>query len=235
MIPLRTKILILLAKRYKSIKGGYFGRQRLALLSWSYRLLPLFGLNPTIKLIEWRFVLKNLPKEKLKILDAGCTESLFIYKLAQYGEVFGIDIRPFFEKLPNSIKFLQTDISKTPFSDNLFDCVILICVIEHIGLGRYGDPVYDNGDFMAMQELKRILNTGGTLFLTTMIGNKYVITPDGDARIYDQERLAKLINGFCVLKEEYYILRKRWVLVDKKEAFMEPPDRHGLVCLKLKK
>lgn len=232
----RHKVANKLANVIKNIKKGYLGRERFLFTYFIYHILPYLGYDYP-RLIEWKFILRDLPQnKKLKILDVGCTSSLFIYELAHYGEVFGIDNRPYFENLPKTIKFLQCDISKSPFLDNFFDCIILVSVIEHVGLGSYGDPVYGDGDFKTMGELRRILKLDGMLFVTTIIGNKYIITPNGNERIYDQKRLSKLFeNSFIIKKEEYYIFRKKWILVNKIEAFQESVQRFGLACLQLRK
>jgi SAM-dependent methyltransferase len=171
----------------------------------------------------------------LKILDAGCAASFFIYELQRYGQVFGIDSRPYFENLPKAIKFIQGDILHMPFPENYFDCVTVISVIEHVGLGAYGDPIKDGGDFEAIQNLKRVLKKGGTLFLTTLIGNRYVIKPPVNERIYDKERLHKLGSAFGIVKEEYCIFSKKWIRVNPEEAFRQAAEQFGLACLQLKK
>jgi hypothetical protein len=44
-----------------------------------------------------------------------------------------------------------------------------MCVVEHIGLGRYGDPLDPEGTEKAMAELKRIIAPGGNLYLSVPI------------------------------------------------------------------
>jgi hypothetical protein len=43
-------------------------------------------------------------------------------------------------------------------------------VIEHIGLGRYGDPLVPEGTQKAGRELARVLARGGNLFLAAPTG-----------------------------------------------------------------
>jgi SAM-dependent methyltransferase len=230
---LRHRIAAVLANSIKNVKGGQCGRLRFWLTYFVYIFLPFLGYDYH-KLIEWSFILRGLNRSKrIKSLDVGCTSNLFIYQLASYGEAFGIDARPYYENLPKNIEFIQADVSHMPFPDNSFDVITLISVIEHIGLGGYGDPVYGNGDFEAMAELKRALKKDGKLFITTLIGNKYIVTPDGSERIYDKSRLAKLVENFVVRREEYYIFRKKWILTDKHTAFLESPERFALACLEL--
>ncbi len=47
-------------------------------------------------------------------------------------------------------------------------------MIEHIGLGRYGDPVNADGARLAAEELQRLVGEGGTLYLSTPIGRERV-------------------------------------------------------------
>ena len=47
-------------------------------------------------------------------------------------------------------------------------------VIEHIGLGRYGDPIDPAGSSRAANELARVLAPGGSLFLAVPIGRERV-------------------------------------------------------------
>lgn len=50
--------------------------------------------------------------------------------------------------------------------DNSVESVSSICVVEHIGLGRYGDPLDPYGSEKAIEERKRIIQSGGDLYLS---------------------------------------------------------------------
>jgi hypothetical protein len=47
-------------------------------------------------------------------------------------------------------------------------------VIEHIGLGRYGDPIDPDGSIKAALELQRILHASGKLYLSLPIGRERI-------------------------------------------------------------
>jgi hypothetical protein len=47
-------------------------------------------------------------------------------------------------------------------------------VVEHIGLGRYGDPLDPHGTRRACAELARVLAPGGYLYLSTPVGRERV-------------------------------------------------------------
>ena len=57
-----------------------------------------------------------------------------------------------------------------PFADRSVASLSCLHVIEHIGLGRYGDPLDPEGTRKAAQELARVLAPGGNLFLATPVG-----------------------------------------------------------------
>lgn len=61
-----------------------------------------------------------------------------------------------------------------PFADGSLESLSCMHVIEHIGLGRYGDPIDPNGDMKAIRELCRVLQPGGNLLVVVPIGDPRV-------------------------------------------------------------
>jgi hypothetical protein len=47
-------------------------------------------------------------------------------------------------------------------------------VIEHVGLGRYGDLLDPGGDRQAIKELKRVLAPGGSLLFVGPVGRRRI-------------------------------------------------------------
>ena len=60
-------------------------------------------------------------------------------------------------------------------------------VVEHIGLGRYGDPLDTKGDIRAIRELKRVLARGGDLLFVVPVGKPRVMF--NAHRIYSYEQI----------------------------------------------
>ena len=54
------------------------------------------------------------------------------------------------------------------------DSLSCLHTIEHVGLGRYGDPVDPDGWRQAVRELARVLAPGGRLYLGTPVGRERV-------------------------------------------------------------
>jgi Caenorhabditis protein of unknown function, DUF268 len=56
-----------------------------------------------------------------------------------------------------------------PFRDRSIRSLSSLCVLEHIGLGRYGDQIDPRGAEKAAAELQRVLAPGGDLYLSVPI------------------------------------------------------------------
>jgi Caenorhabditis protein of unknown function, DUF268 len=72
------------------------------------------------------------------------------------------------------LTFYQGDITKLSMADQSLQSLSCLHTMEHIGLGRYGDPIDPNGCFKGMKELERVLAPGGTLYFSVPIGREHV-------------------------------------------------------------
>jgi SAM-dependent methyltransferase len=80
-----------------------------------------------------------------------------------------VDIRP----LEVDIEGLQPvagSVLALPFADRSLESVSCLHVAEHIGLGRYGDPLDPAGTRKAAAELQRVLAPGGQLLFSLPVG-----------------------------------------------------------------
>lgn len=79
------------------------------------------------------------------------------------------DYRPADISLPN-FESDFCDLNKLLFSDNSILSLSCMHVIEHIGLGRYGDDLNPVGDINACSELARVVAPGGNLIIVLPVG-----------------------------------------------------------------
>jgi hypothetical protein len=93
-------------------------------------------------------------------VDVGSRLDGFIAHILPFCRVRYIDIRPLDTKLAGC-KFVQGSLAKLPLEDNSVPSLSCLHVIEHVGLGRYGDPVDPEGYLKAARELARVLSPGG--------------------------------------------------------------------------
>lgn len=84
-----------------------------------------------------------------------------------------VDLRPLEIKL-DRLMSIRGDLKSLPFADFSLSSVSCLHVIEHVGLGRYGDELDPLGPQRACGELQRILAKGGSLYLSTPVGRERV-------------------------------------------------------------
>jgi len=95
-----------------------------------------------------------------------------------------LDIRPANISLDN-LNSRAANLLKLPFSDDSIESLSCMHVIEHVGLGRYGEPIDPDGDLGAIRELTRVLAPGGTLLIVVPVGRPRIAF--NAHRIYDHE------------------------------------------------
>jgi len=96
------------------------------------------------------------------VLDLGCATGYLVYAFDEFGvESFGVDLSEYaIDHGPESVRarLFKADVASEalPFEDGKFDMVTALGVLEHL----------KNMDH-AICETKRVLRTGGTLFIRT--------------------------------------------------------------------
>ena len=96
----------------------------------------------------------------------------------------------------------KADLNKLPFVDASVNSLSCMHVVEHIGLGRYGDRIDYDGDLKAAKELQRVLAPHGQLLFVVPVGAKSRIRFNAD-RTYTREQVA---NMFTQLKLKEFAL-----------------------------
>lgn len=105
-----------------------------------------------------------------KHVDIGSSIGMIAVLSAYVPTVF-LDYRPLKVDIDGMMPVAGNSLS-LPFSDNRLDSLSSLHVIEHIGLGRYGDPLNPLGSQRAAKELARVLSPGGKLYVSIPIGRE---------------------------------------------------------------
>ena len=115
-----------------------------------------------------------------KIYESGVKEHVdvgskvdYIGFLSTITRVTFIDIRPLVTDLEH-LESRAGSILEMPYADNSVASLSCLHVAEHVGLGRYGDPLDPQGTVKSCKELQRILATGGNLYFGLPIGRQRV-------------------------------------------------------------
>lgn len=105
-------------------------------------------------------------------IDVGSQIDL-IAPLSAFVDVEFVDVRPLVVELPR-LRCRRGSILALPYADGSVSSLSSLHVVEHIGLGRYGDPLDPEGTRKACAELKRVLAKGGRLYVSTPVGYERV-------------------------------------------------------------
>ena len=95
----------------------------------------------------------------------------FVSLASSFVPMIHFDYRPPRLHLGN-LQCSHADITALPLADGSTASLSCMHVAEHIGLGRYGDPLDPSGDLKAAAELNRVLAPGGRLYFVVPVGGR---------------------------------------------------------------
>lgn len=128
-------------------------------------------------------------------VDVGSRIDGFIAHLLPFCQVIYVDLRPL-EIDVAGLTYRQGSITELPFPDGSVESLSSLHVLEHIGLGRYGDPIDPAGYLRAAAELGRVLRPGGELLIGTPVGAERLCF---DAhRVFDPETVVAAFAGLTL-------------------------------------
>jgi SAM-dependent methyltransferase len=130
--------------------------------------------------------------------------------LASVTRVVFIDVRPFLGQVEN-LESRAGSILSLPFADRSVASLSCLHVAEHVGLGRYGDPIDPLGTRKAFAELARVLAAGGRLYFVLPVGRPSVAF--NAHRVHDPTLIERWI------REEGLVLRE-FAAVDDSGRFL---------------
>lgn len=130
-------------------------------------------------------------------VDVGSRLDGFVAHLLPFCSVDYIDIRPIENEIDN-LNFIKGTILELPYADNSVKSLSCLHVLEHIGLGRYGDKINPNGYIEAANELQRVLSPSGYFYFSTPVGKEKLYF---DAhRVFSPETIVGAFNKLKLLE-----------------------------------
>lgn len=144
-----------------------------------------------------RKIFENKPSRHY---DVGSKADL-IGTISQFVPTTMVDIRPLEVTLPE-LSFVKGSILELPFKDGEVSSLSSICVIEHIGLGRYGDPLDPFGSEKAAKELVRVLARGGSLYVSVPIDDENKVYFNAH-RAFTRDYIIGLFAPLTLVEEQY--------------------------------
>ena len=172
--------------------------------------------------IEWSWIASQMPSGPGEVLDFGNGGSSMGLLAARRGfKVTAIDLEPIRWSYRHSLlQFVQGDLLHLDLPKHRFDLIINCSSVEHVGLvGRYSvTKGREDGDLEAMAVLRELMKSDGIMLLTVPVGQDAVHIPWH--RVYGKQRLPKLLQGYAVRLEEYWVKNNAncWIPCDRETA-----------------
>jgi SAM-dependent methyltransferase len=159
-----------------------------------------------------------------KHLDIGSRADGFVAHVASFREIELIDIREIHSKVKNVV-FRQADLMQLPPDlVDYCDSVSSLHVIEHFGLGRYGDPIDFFGYLKAIDNIAKILKKDGTFYFSVPIGPQRI--EFNAHRVFNVDYLVSILCKDFEISSFSYIDDKGdfhenadWTGIDSKYSF----------------
>ncbi|HHT9125285.1 MAG TPA: DUF268 domain-containing protein [Candidatus Brocadiia bacterium] len=166
-------------------------------------------------------IIKDAPEFHV---DIGSTV-LFVGILSKITRICSVDVRPLPVRLEN-LECREGSILELPFEDGEIFSLSSLCVLEHIGLGRYGDSLDPLGTCKAAQELSRVLGEGGNLYVSAPIGESSIYF--NAYRVFEPENFVSMFRGFEVV-DTLFILNDRVCTMDEYTKFNKPSYNNRVI------
>jgi SAM-dependent methyltransferase len=129
--------------------------------------------------------------------DVGSRLDGFAGQLTAICPVIYWDIRPPAFELPG-LEYRRGSVLALPLADKSIASLSCLHTAEHIGLGRYGDPIDPQGTQKCLAELKRLLAPGGRLLFSMPVGIER--TEFNSQRIWNPAHPVELMDGFRLVE-----------------------------------
>jgi hypothetical protein len=123
------------------------------------------------------------------------------------------------------------DLTNISLPDNSQPSVSCMHTIEHVGLGRYGDPLDAQGDLKAINELKRIVQPGGDLLFVTPVGGSRI--EFNAHRVYSFEQVMEMFAPFIL--HEFSLTPDTGGLIENADPQLVKKQEYGCGCFWFKK
>ena len=138
------------------------------------------------------------------------------------------DYRPANIKLDN-FSSGKADLLSLPFQDGSVESLSCLHVVEHVGLGRYGDPLDPTGDLKAFKEISRVVAKGGNFIFAVPMGKPRICF--NAHRIYSYDQIVSAFDQFEI--KEFSLIpdnAKKIGMIDNAPPEQVNSQRYGCGC-----
>ena len=139
-----------------------------------------------------QYILSSAPRRHI---DIGSRLDGFVAQICASRPIEVMDIRPIETQIKN-LYFTQADICKLkPELAESYDLVTSLHALEHIGLGRYGDPIDPNGFTKGLENCRRLARSQGEVLISLPIASTPKDTTEFNAqRIFSSNTILETLS-----------------------------------------
>lgn len=133
---------------------------------------------------------------RVRHLDIGSRIDGFVAQIAASRPIEVLDIRPLQRPPTPNLRFLQGDILDPPAAlEGQYELVSSLHALEHVGLGRYGDPIAPDGFERALANTAAFVAPGGRLMISLPVAEmERNLVQFNSQRLFAHARLADLLS-----------------------------------------
>lgn len=127
-------------------------------------------------------------------IDIGSRIDGFVAHVASFRRIEVLDVRDLGDTGHDNISFIQANLmEEANANEAVTDSISCLHALEHFGLGRYGDPLDPQGHIKGFKNIVRMLQSGGTLYISFPIGQSNEVHFNAH-RVFDPEEIFKWIE-----------------------------------------
>jgi hypothetical protein len=120
-------------------------------------------------LLVAQFIKQANPKRHI---DVGSRIDGFVAHVASFRKIEILDIRNFESSEHENLVYTKSDLMELQPNTPKTDSLSCLHTIEHFGLGRYGDAINPSGHIVGFNNLIKMLEPNGNLYVSFPIGTK---------------------------------------------------------------
>ena len=174
-----------------------------------------------------RKVLKISPKSHVDLaskLDFSLALSAFIPVV--YHDFREVNLRM------SNFNTVSSNLMSLPLESNSIESLSCMHVIEHIGLGRYGDPINLDGDILAINEILRVLAFGGYFIFVVPVCSINRIEFNAH-RVYSYKYIIETFKSLKLI--EFSLIKDDGEFIENCNPIVVDTQNYGCGCFLFKK
>jgi SAM-dependent methyltransferase len=202
-------------RRNRVLRAAVFDERLLADFAGRAPLPAGYGRGLDERCVEYPWAVAHVPDGSGRVLDAGSAlnhEFLLALPVLRQKHLHIVTLAPEAECFwQQGVSYLFEDLRALPFADGIYDLVICISTIEHVGCdntyytgSRTTGGAGDGGLEAAAREICRVVRPGGRLLLTVPFGR---YQHHGAFQQFDRLLLSRLVAsmpGMTIDEESFY-------------------------------